>query len=53
MKIIDATPKIMQIEIEANEAIAKVFRGLIYPRKDGNVLYSIPKIMSIGKNSHN
>jgi hypothetical protein len=25
----------------------------MYPRKDGSVLYSIPKIMSNGKSSHN
>lgn len=52
-KIKDATPEITQIDIRTNETTAKVLRGLIYPRKDGNVLYSIPKIMSNGKNSHN
>jgi hypothetical protein len=43
----------MQIDINMNEISAKVFLGLIYPRNDGNVLYSIPKIMSVGKSNHN
>ena len=43
----------MQIDIKINETSAKVFRGLIYPRNDGKVLYSIPKIMSNGKSNHN
>jgi hypothetical protein len=41
------------MEVKANEAIAEVFLGLMNPRKDGSVLYSIPKIISIGKSNHN
>jgi len=53
VSITDTKPKIMQIEMETNEAVAEVFLGLMNPRKAGSVLYSIPKIMSIGKSSHN
>jgi hypothetical protein len=51
--ITDTKPEIIQIDIETNEAIARAFLGLMNPRKAGSVLYSIPKIMSIGKSSHN
>jgi hypothetical protein len=50
--IIYPRPETIQIEIQTNENIAEVFLGLMNPRKDGNVLYSIPKIISTG-NSHN
>jgi hypothetical protein len=41
------------MEMKNREATAEFFFGLMNPRKDGSVLYSIPKIMSIGKSSHN
>jgi len=46
-------PATKQIEMQTKENIAEVFFGLMKPRKDGNVLYSIPKIINIGKSSHN
>jgi len=49
----DARPEMIQIEMKNSEAIAEFFLGLMNPRKDGSVLYSIPKIISIGKSSHN
>ncbi len=51
--ITDTKPEIIQIEMETNETIAEAFLGLMNPRKDGSVLYSIPKIISTGKSSHN
>jgi hypothetical protein len=49
----DARPEIIQIEMKNSEEIAEFLLGLMNPRKDGSVLYSIPKIMSTGKSSHN
>jgi hypothetical protein len=43
----------IQIEMQTKHNIAEVFFGLMKPRKDGSVLYSIPKIISTGKSSHN
>jgi len=46
-------PATKQIVMQTKENIAEVFFGRMKPRKDGNVLYSIPKIINIGKSSHN
>ena len=46
-------PEAMQTEMQTNENIAVVFLGFMNPRKDGSVLYSIPKIISMGKSSRN
>jgi hypothetical protein len=46
-------PETIHIEIQTNENIAEVFLGLMNLRIDGSVLYSIPKIISAGKSSHN
>jgi len=47
----DTKPEIIQIQMETSEVIAEAFLGLMNPRKDGSVLYSIPKIMSTGKSN--
>jgi hypothetical protein len=46
-------PKMIQIETKINEATPNLFLGLTNPRKDGSVLYCIPKIISTGKSNHN
>jgi hypothetical protein len=48
-----ARPEIMVIEMLTNDDLADISLGLMNPRKDGSVLYSIPKIINIGKSSHN
>jgi hypothetical protein len=40
--IIDARPITIEINATINEIMPKVFLGLMKPRKEGSVLYSIP-----------
>jgi len=53
LNIIYTSPETIQIEMQTKHNIAEVFFGLMKPRKDGSVLYSIPKIINTGKSSHN
>jgi len=44
-------PKIKAVIKDNKDNIPKFFRGLMNPKKDGNVLYSIPNIIIIGNNN--
>jgi len=46
-----AIPKIKAAIRDNKEIIPSLFLGLMNPKNDGNVLYSIPKIIIMGNNN--